>query len=211
MEKKDNIYIWKDKNKKGKEILYLQIRPSEAGTYIKRIRNGKKPSLSIVDIDGDHKKEMLFSLPSNKKGVPANHHIFSITNKKLTELELPGPLTISSQFEQDYKASLIVEDTNQRFEFDLKNRKKKYEKLGLYDNGILHEPMELIIQPYARIYPTTLKGRISIVGEQTFEGAANGDQIGKMTSFWQFEEGKWELKKVKVKKIKDKKSKTRHK
>ena len=114
----------------------------------------------------------------------------------------PEPLAVSSQFEDGYKASITIEETGQSYSFDLSDRKEEYDRLGLYQDGKLNEPTELMVLPFGTLKPVKVKnGLYGLKGSQRINGVYNADGIANIESTWLFEKGKWQVQNAEVKSL----------
>ncbi|BCB03798.1 hypothetical protein [Bacillus sp. KH172YL63] len=162
---------------------------------------GYEPAIQFVDLNHDGIKDMLYSSATGGSGGLYDMDLHTAAGGQLKDIGLPEPLTIQAQFEDDYKASLSFADTNQAYTVNLADRKEDYEKLGIYTDGELNEPMELMVLPYAFFEPVKIFGKKGkgLKGYQQISGAYKADGIGTVTSYWYYDQGKWNLKKIKWK------------
>lgn len=131
----------------------------------------------------------------------SNFYLYTLKDFKLIDLSVPDPLVINSQFENGYKATISIQNTKQSYTFDLRDRSEEYERLGLYVNGKLSEPTELMVNPYSTLKIIPIEGKKGLLGVQRISGAFNADTIAFVESFWLYEDGKWILKDTKVMKM----------
>ena len=145
--------------------------------------------------------DLLISIPTGGSGGISNYFLYTFKDFKLTKIAVPEPLFITSQFLNDYKATMTIDQTGETFTFDLQSRKKDYNRLGLYTKGILNEPRELMVDPYSTLKPILLKEKgdtYGLKGIQQVSGAYHADGIAFVESTWYYEKGKWNLLKAKV-------------
>ncbi|WP_428908452.1 hypothetical protein [Niallia sp. Krafla_26] len=193
--------------------LYLEIKGSNGQKYKIELDGGYDPILKLVDLNQDGLDDLLISVPTGGSGGISNYFLFTFKDFQLTEIAVPEPLMITSQFLNDYKATMTIDNTGETYTFDLNNRKKDYNRLGLYTNGILNEPRELMVDPYSTLKSISVKekgNRFGLKGIQQVSGAYHADGIAFVESTWFYENGKWNLVKTKVmdrEKIKDEKKK----
>ncbi|KAB2335774.1 hypothetical protein [Bacillus mesophilum] len=177
----------------------LEIMASNGKTYTKDLEPGYEPSIVFQDLNHDHVKDMLIMIPTGGSGGLSHYYLYTLKDFKLKDVGIPEGLTTNSQFLDGYKAKLEIQNTGQTFEFDLKDRKKEYDRLGLYQNGKLNEPLELMIDPYGSMKPVLFEnGQYGLRAVQGISGAYHADGIGYIESTWLYKNGKWELQDVKV-------------
>lgn len=200
--KPDHIFIKGQPYDEGagflKEIK-LEVQASNGKTYSKDLEGGYEPAIMFEDLNHDNVKDMFISIPTGGSGGLSHYYLYTLKDFDLKDLGIPEGLVTTSQFQDDYKATLEIQNTGQTFEFDLKDRKKEYNRLGLYHNGKLNEPTELMIDPYGSMKPVLLKnGQYGLRAVQGVSGAYHADGIGYIESLWFYENGKWVLQDVKV-------------
>ncbi len=188
-----------------KEI-QLQIIGSNGKTYTVELEPGYEPTITFVDIDHDGVEDLLISIPSGGSGGITNYSLFTFKDFQLKEITTPDSLTITSQFLDQYQASITIENTGQSYNFDLKDRKRDYDRLGIYYKGKLNEPRELMIDPYSTLKPIIVKeNTYGLKAIQQVSGAYHADGIAFIESTWYYENGKWNLLDTKVMERKQKK------
>lgn len=164
-----------------------------------KIEGGFEPRLHLKDINHDGISDMLVSIGIDSSSEVQNYYLYTFSNSKLVELPTPEPLVIQSEFLDRYKAKIYIENNNKSHKFNLKSRKVDYEETGIYHNGTLNEPMELMVEPYNKLEPIKVKrNKFGLKGIQTISGAYNEDIIGRVESKWMFNNGKWDLVGTKV-------------
>ncbi|MFE8699327.1 hypothetical protein ACFYKX_01690 [Cytobacillus sp. FJAT-54145] len=204
-DKKETIYIKgipvEDKAEFLKEI-YISIVASNGKEYKINLDGGYEPSIQYKDLNNDGINDMFISVPTGGSGGLSNFYLYTLKDYTLTDLTVPEPLIIQSEFLNDYKGKITITEINKSYTFDLKDRAKDYERLGLYINGSLSEPSELMVLPYGTLTPVRVQNqRLGLEGVQRISGAYNADSIAFVESKWIMENGKWELLETKVKKI----------
>jgi hypothetical protein len=161
----------------------LQITGSNGKTYTVELDPGYEPAVTFVDLDHDGVEDLLISIPSGGSGGITNYSLYTFKDFQLREIPAPDPLTITSQFLDYYQASITIENTSQSFDFDLKNRKKDYERLGIYHKGKLNEPRELMVDPYSTLKPIIVKNNsYGLKAIQQVSGAYHADGIAFIES-----------------------------
>ncbi|WP_052343622.1 hypothetical protein [Bacillus massiliigorillae] len=180
--------------------VYLQLINGANGKTIKiPLDDGIKPNMRFVDFNHDGVKDVMITLRSTLESSKLNSYIYSFKNHQKVNLQVPLPMDVMSQFQDQYQAELKVQ--NKTYRMDVTSRKNIYEKLGLYHNGKLNEPMELIVSPYVSLKSTyTIKG-YGLMGVQRVSGAFKEDVLGEITTVWINQSGKWQLYKSSFKNV----------
>ena len=181
--------------------IWAEIKTSKGSDIRIDYEGGYEPKIQFVDLNHDGIKDMLYSSATGGSGGLYNMALHTLADNKLVDIGLPEPLTIQAQFEDQYKASITFVDTNQSYTVDLSDRKEDYERLGIYTDGHLNEPMELMVLPYAFFETAKIFGKQGkgLKGYQQISGAYKADGIGTVTSYWYYEDEKWNLIKIKWK------------
>ncbi|MBY0096097.1 hypothetical protein [Mesobacillus maritimus] len=187
----------------------MKIKTSEGEKFHTELEGGYEPSLAFKDFNHDGVKDVLVRVETGGSGGTSNYELYSFKDAKQVDMGVPEPLTIISQFEEGYKASIQIEETGKLYTFNLFDRKEKYDRLGLYQNGKLNEPMELMVLPYSTLKPVFVhEKQIGFKGVQRISGVGNVDTIGFVESSWILENGEWKQTDTKVQKsLKTKKKK----
>jgi hypothetical protein len=195
--KKDTVYIKGVPYEEGAQFLkqiYLKIKASNGKTYKIKLEGGYDPAAAYRDLNHDGVKDIFISIPTGGSGGLSNFHLYTLKDFIVTNLTVPDPLAISSQFEEGYKASIKIQETGQSYSFDLSDRKEDYERLGLYQDGKLNEPTELMVLPFGILKPIKIDGNgFGLAGSQRVNGAYNADGIAEVESTWFYENGRWNL------------------
>jgi hypothetical protein len=195
--KKDIVYVKGVPYGKGAQFLkkiYLKIQASNGEIYKIELDGGYDPSTEYKDLNHDSVKDIFITLPTGGSGGLSNFYLYTLKDFKVANLTVPEPLSANSQFEDGYKASVSLVETGQSYSFDLSDRKKDYDQLGLYQNGKLNEPTELIMLPFGTLKPIKLKGdQYGLAGSQRINGAYNADGLANLESCWLYKDGKWKL------------------
>ena len=190
-----------------KEII-LEIDASNGKTIKANLDEGYDPTVYFVDLNHDGVNDMFISINTGGSGGISNHYLYTLKDFSLSNLEVPEPLIINGQFLNGYKANITIQDTNQSYTFDLRNRAEEYERLGLFQNGKLSEPTELMIDPYSTLKPIMFSSnRNGLIGIQAISGAYHADKIAFVESTWEYDAGKWDLKKTRILETKPRKHK----
>ncbi|MBM4763456.1 hypothetical protein [Bacillus sp. B15-48] len=186
-----------------KEII-MKVKTSEGKSHKIKLEEGYSPTISFHDLNNDGVNDVLVDVQTGGDDETSHYYLYSFKDARKVNLNVPESLMISSQYKDEYEASIKIIDTNETFTFDLKNRKDIYDQLGLYINGKLNEPMELVVEPFSTLQPIKLEGdRLGLKGVQKFNGVANGVPVGVVESKWLLENGKWQLIETSVRKNND--------
>lgn len=201
--KMDLIYVKGVPFEEGAQFLkkiFLKIRASNGEIYKIDLEGGYDPTTIYKDLNHDSVKDIFISVPTGGSGGLSNFYLYSLKNFKVNNLTVPEPLAVSSQFEDGYKASITIEETGQSYSFDLSDRKADYDRMGLYLDGKLNEPTELMVLPFGTLKPVKIKNDLyGLKGSQRINGAYNADGIANIESTWLYEKGKWQLLNAEVK------------
>lgn len=187
------------------QAIYLEVIGSNEKKQKVKIEGGFEPELLIKDFDHNGKNDILVSIDIDGSSDQSNYYLYTFENSKLEQLPTPEPLIIQSEFLDRYKAKIYIENNHKSHKFNLKARKENYEQTGIYHNGTLNEPMELLVDSYNELEPIKIKGnKVGLKANQIISGASKEDVIGRVESTWVFNNGKWELLGTKVFEVKDK-------
>lgn len=179
--------------------VYLEVVDSNSNKQKVKIEGGFEPHILAKDFNHDGKNDILVSIGIDGSSEQSKYYLYTWTNSKLIELPTPEPLIIQSEFLDRYKAKIYIENNHKSHKFNLKSRKVAYEQTGIYHNGTLNEPMELLIESYSKLEPVKVKGnKTGLKAIQMICGASNEDIIGRVESTWIFDNGKWGLLGTKV-------------
>jgi hypothetical protein len=184
---------YQDKDSFLKKI-YIDISASNGKTFHFPLESGSKASLQLVDLNHDGVKDIFANVLTGGSGKITINNLYSLKDFILTNLTVPEPLEVESRYVDGYKATINIKETGKTYMFDLMDRKKYYEKLGVYHYGKLNEPTELTVNPYSTLIPVHIKGEeMGLKGIQKISGIANADTIAYVETFWSNEKGKWTL------------------
>lgn len=180
--------------------IYIEISASNGRTYSFPLESGSKASLKLVDLNHDGLKDLFANVLTGDSSGDVINYLYSLKNFVRTDLTVPEPLEMDAKFKNGYKAEIKLHNTGKSYQFDLKNRKEYYKKLGFYYRGKLNEPMELTVNTYNHVEPIQIDNqRIGLKGEQKVTGIANADTIAYVESIWYYDRGQWKLFKAEVK------------
>lgn len=182
------------KSEKVYKKILLTVKFSNGKTYEKVFEYGLNPKFKLIDFNHDGVKDVFLTVPRSENGDIKDYYLYTVNNFVLTELPLPESMEIEGQFTNGYKAKITIPATNKTIVFDLMFKKDQYEALGMYQNGKLNEPTELVILPYGNVTPfLTSDNKYGLSESQKISGASYSDTIGFVDSKWYFKEGKWML------------------
>jgi hypothetical protein len=177
----------------------IEVITSTKKIFKSKFESGIRPYIIFVDLNHDGVKDVFLTIPTGGSGGISNHYLYTYKNLVEKDLTVPKPLLIKGQFINGYKAKATVAATGDNYVFDLINRKKEYEQMGLYRKGRLNEPTELMANGYESLTPIMNKeGQLGLKGFQMISGAAHADSIASVVSIWYFTDGKWKLTAIKV-------------
>jgi uncharacterized protein YggU (UPF0235/DUF167 family) len=183
--------------------IYIDVAASNKKKYKFHLESGSKAALQLVDLNHDGVKDLFASVLTGGRGGVSIYFLHSLKNFVQTDLTVPEPLEMDSHFLNGYKAEVRIAQTGKSYMFDLKDRKKYYNKLGLYYKEKLNEPTELTVKPYSRLKPISLAdGKMGLKGTQRVTGIANADLIAFVESTWSYEKDHWKLISTEVKRAK---------
>ncbi|WP_456271224.1 hypothetical protein [Bacillus sp. AK031] len=195
---KDTITLWGKPFEPGalfyKEI-WAEIKTSEGKEFRIDYEGGYEPQILFHDLNHDRVKDLLQSSATGGSGGLYNYSLYTLADNRKKDIGMPPALSIDAFFENEYKGVITFNDTNESFTVDLSDRKDDYERLGIYQDGKLNEPMEMMVIPYAMFEPVKIKGKegLGLRGVQRISGAYQADAIGNVYSFWYYENEKWNL------------------
>jgi hypothetical protein len=179
----------------------LTIHLSNGKTYQEMLPYGLDPKLDLMDINHDGIKDVFISIPTGQSGGMSKHYLYSAKENQISNIPIPE-LEILGQFKNGYKALISIPATKESFVFDLMVRKEMYESLGMYQNGKLNEPTELMILPYGKLKPLATKGLdYGLKGVQMITGTSKTDKIAYVETSWYYRTGDWKLINTKVKEV----------
>lgn len=208
--KKDTVIVKGELFEAGAAFLkniFVVIQGSNGKEYTLTLDGGYEPTVRFEDLNHDGIKDLFISVATGGSGGLSNYNLYTLKDFKLTDLTVPDPLIIQSEFLDDYKGKITIEDTNKTYIFDLKDRREDYERIGLYHNGKLNEPSELMVLPFGRLKIIPVEGeKLGLKGVQRISGAYNADGIAYVESTWLYDQGKWNLKDTKVMELDPKRS-----
>lgn len=166
-------------------------------------RNTLKTNITFQDLTQDGIKDIFVTFV-NKKSDQEQYLLLAYENQQFISIPLPETVDITAQFENNYQASININQTKQSYTLNLRHRKEKLEKNGVYHHGALNEPMELIVSSIQSHQLIRLKDlSFGIKGRQLVDEGYGGAKLAFVDSTWKRVNGTWELQKTTVKKIKE--------
>jgi hypothetical protein len=178
--------------------LVIHITSSKKAHAMIHLPDGYNPILQFMDVNHDGIMDIFGSVSGSKSGAMEHSVVYTARNLIPSSIDLPAPLILESHFLNGYKAKIKVRATGNNYIFDLKNRKKYYEKLGVFYNGKLNEPTELMVHDYNILKPIQIGNQIGLKGTQKITGVTESDTIGYVESTWNFDHSEWKLVNVAV-------------
>jgi hypothetical protein len=174
--------------------LTLRVKTSEGKSFKIKLKDGYKPIVKVNDLNHDGVNELFVSVPTGANDGLTNYFLYSFNDAKKSKLDVPETLVITSQYEDGYRASIKMDETSESVTFDLNDRQSTYDNLGLYNDGKLNEPMELLVSPFIKLEPAKLDDKkIGLKGIQTISGVTDEDTIGLVKTSWVYDDGSWVL------------------
>lgn len=200
--KKDSVYMqaipYQDEHSFLKSIL-VDIKASNGKNFKIKLDSGTRPSISFPDLNHDGVKDLFIVIPTGGSGGILQGYLYTLKGFVLKDLTIPKALEIESHFLNGYKAEINIKASGKTYQFDLRDRKKQYDLLGLYRLGRLNEPTELMVQGYSVLKPISLPGQMKgLRAIQRISGIANSDTIGIVESVWALKNNIWNLERVSV-------------
>ena len=179
--------------------LEIDIITSKNKKYNIPLTGSKKPKVIFKDLNQDGLKD-LFVASSPLEENENDFHLYSFNDDQFTNIGLPEPLSLTAQFENNYQASIVIDKTGNEYTIDLKNKRESFERSGLYQNGRLNEPTELLIHSNVQIIPERLKNmNVGLKIIQPLGESFSGITHANFVSTWEWRNGRWELRKTVVK------------
>lgn len=185
------------------EKVLIEVVGNDGKNQSIEVNGGFRPELTLKDFNHDGIKDLFVSVETDGSGAIKSYYMYTLKDSKPVEITAPEPLVVQSELLDRYKAKITIENNHKTHKFQLKSKADEYEQMGLYMNGKLNEPMELIIGDYDRLEPVKIKGKkIGLKGNQMISGAAHSDVLGRVESTWVLKDGEWKLLGTKVFEIK---------
>ncbi|MED3912525.1 hypothetical protein P4597_25890 [Peribacillus simplex] len=213
----DGTYISTKRDVTGDQkidIIQVQGLPYEEGSkFLKKIElnvesnrrtisvplgAGYTPDLKVADLNNDGVQDVLVTVLMEGRERLITSYAYTFEDGKVKELEVPPSVPVMAQFLDGYKAEIIIEG-QKPVVIDVSSRKQAYDELGIYRNGKLNEPTELLVDPYSSLDLKTVFGKgKALMGVQNVKGPDERDSILEIKSVWKYNNG-WHLVKAQVK------------
>lgn len=179
----------------------VQDPVKKRATFFQATYGGYQPELYFCDFTGNRTKQILLQAPTGGSSGTSDYYLFSDKEHIPAVLSVPQPLTISGSYQDGYKVRLTVKEANQTVVLDLSDRKDIYEKDGVYKNGKLQQPVEVMPNAFSVLKPVERPdGTCELNGVQRVSGVYNADTIAYVESTWKWENNGWKLERATVKK-----------
>ncbi|KWW21108.1 MULTISPECIES: hypothetical protein [Peribacillus] len=177
------------------------IVESDRRTISVPLEAGYDPELKVADLNNDGLQDILVTVLMEGKDRLITSRAYTFKDGKVHELDMPPSVPVTAQFLDGYKAKISIEG-QKPVVMDIRSRKKEYDDLGIYQDGKLNEPTELLVNPYTTLDIKSVFGkRKRLIGIQKVNGADERDPLLEIQSVWTYE-NEWKLVKAKVKEIK---------
>lgn len=163
---------------------------------------GYQPDMAFCDFIGNGTKQILLQAPTGGSGGTSEFYLFGNKDNKPVVLPVPQPLAITGSYQDNYKVPIHIKETNHTTVLDLTDRKKIYDENGVYKDGKLLTPTEVIPNSFSVLTPVdeNRDGVCELKGVQRVSGVANADTIAYVESLWKWDKTGWKLQKAEVKK-----------
>ncbi|GAA0314956.1 hypothetical protein GCM10008967_01830 [Bacillus carboniphilus] len=183
-----------DKDSPYLKEIFLIVETDANKKFKVTLEGGYEPEAEFQDLNHDGVKDVFISVATGGSGGIYNYYLYSFKDNKQVDVGVPEPLTIQGEFQDDYKAIVSIPETQESYTVDLSGRKDEYDRLGLYVDGKLNEPTELMVDPYSFMKPENF-GNVGygLKAIQAISGAYHADGIGRVESKWYYKDNKWTL------------------
>lgn len=162
--------------------------------FKKQLGNGYAPTITFHDVTGDNIKDIYVSVPTAENGATMHQSLFTLAEFKSLDLGIPEPLTVNSELKNDLTAFVALADKDKIFKMDLSSRKKLYEQAGLYQDGKLNAPTELVVAQQGEFVIAPLEdGQYGLLSTYDVGGMMEGEVVAQLQATWEWQEGKWVL------------------
>ncbi|PLS14683.1 hypothetical protein CVD28_26910 [Bacillus sp. M6-12] len=188
---------YEDNNSFFKNI-YLIVKEKNGRKVKVPLEGGYEPKINFADFNHDRIKDVLVTVSTGGSGGLISSYVYSFAGGRTKNLTVPPPVSVTAQFEEDYKASIAV-GGKKPVTIDVSSRKEDYARLGLYNKGKLNEPTELMVDPYSVMKIVRLPGGKGLKGVQRVSGAYHADALADIASVWFYKDGEWRMVKSSVK------------
>lgn len=161
---------------------------------------GTEPKLQFPALTATKVPYILFSAKATHSTAPSTFRLFSVKDNKPLELPLPPTLSVSGQFQDQYKARIYVKEEQKMYILDVRNRRSMYEQMGLFANGKLLSPTSLQTAAYVDLHPddSNKDGIYELQTIQRVNGTNRADTLAYVIATWKWDRNKWKRISVKV-------------
>lgn len=165
--------------------------PESASQKI-QYEDGYEPKIVFEDLNHDGVKDLFYFSATGGSGGFYNYQLDTLKGGEVTNIPLPESPIIEGQFLDGYKASIKIPGLEEII-VDLSSRSEDYNRLGLYQDGKLNEPTELMVNPTSFYQIVKIKGYRGkgLKGYQSVNGAYQADNIGTVETKYYYDKGKW--------------------
>ncbi|NMD70463.1 hypothetical protein HHO41_09180 [Bacillus sp. DNRA2] len=186
--------------KEGQKVK-LVVNTGNYKAYSFSLGAAKKVKLIFQDLTQDRVKD-IFLTSFNKNSNQVLNLLVAYENGEISNVSLPETLDITAQFENNYQASIKINQTKQSYMVNLLNYKGQLEKTGVYHNGALNEPTELMVSELTSLHIIRHKDlSLGLKGRQFVDDGYGGAKFAYVDSTWKRINANWELQKTTVRKI----------
>jgi hypothetical protein len=187
------------------ENLTLSVTNPETRQAVRLPLNleGFKPQLSFGDVNGDGVADVLVQAATGGSGGIYNYALATAKDGHLKQMPVPQLINVTGEFKDGYKAEIKVGNQDP-FILDLSDRKKIYDDMDVYQDGMLLKKVDVTVDPYSdlRMVGPDQNGVFELQGTQRVSGFAHYDGILDVISTWKWEGDHWNLKKTVLQQLK---------
>lgn len=196
----DRIDIKGSPDGKNFNAIEIEIVTSKNKKFNIPLSSHQKPKVLFKDLNQDGIKDLFVMALEIDKENANEYHLYSFKDDQFINIELPDPLSLTAQYENDYQASIVIDKTGNEYRIDLKSKMENFERTGLYQNGRLNEPTELLVHTFQQITPVRLRDmKMGLRASQRIGDSYSGASIANVVSIWKWTNERWELHKTVVK------------
>ncbi|CAG7637839.1 hypothetical protein PAESOLCIP111_03885 [Paenibacillus solanacearum] len=159
------------------------------------VPGGYNPTMQFCDFTGDRVADIYVTAETGGSAGTSDHYLYTVLHHVPRQLPVPQPLGITGRFEDGYRATIAIKESNQRYTIDLSDRKAAYDQAGYYRDGKLLTPTNVLPNAYSVLRPVRLdpSGVCGLYGVQRIAGFYNADTIAYVTSLWRWQHERWLL------------------
>lgn len=155
---------------------------------------GYNPSLQFKDLNHDGVNDVLYQNTENETKALHHYQFNTLKDEKLEKIQVPESYTITGEFKQNFKASLLLDPSKDPIIIDIKDHAATHIQQGIYDkSGKLLRQKQLTVDPITYFEPTFIsksKG-FGLKSYQQVNGYNHQDKLGSIRALWYYEDGKW--------------------